>query len=676
VQYFAEISRREDMRWIGEDRFFEDNLLANPFPEVRQWCAIALGRIQSPQALPLLYKALHTGDAAVRAASAFAIGQIEDRKILEETSLPPDPQASVELIRLLDDSSIIVRMRAIEALGETGSHGEAAEIIRRIEHLTGSGSPVERAYMESAVAALARLKDPIAIPALETLAAAGDSDIQWRALDALAQLRSRDSEPLFVKQLQNPNPEVQSVAACGLGVTGGLDNAVLLLPLLAPRGSDAAKINPLKVRLCALHALGTLKDPEAIPFIQTAIASEPLDSAHPDQRSFAVQAAVEVGNIGAREGEDVLIPLLNSPGPAANNAVIALAKIHRENPKRFFQVIDGSGFNRRDAGAAWASAMAELGGADAVHELSRMLARAMGSINVPEREILDDILSALAGIGTPESQEILTQILSSRDCALLSAAVAAYRPKIDTEAPWAPVARAFAACETSSDIGAKIRILSSLKPWIKEPEVQKTLWTGTKDGERSVRLISAGLLRQAGVAGIAENPGLQNSAISKDVGYALAAYRKNITIARIETTRGTIEISLFREDAPVTSERFATLANEGIYDGMEFSLPAPFQAIEGEIPGNRIKLRRIINSEINMRPFERGSVGMKLASGGSDTGGFFIAFAPQPYLDGVNTCFGRVISGMQVADRLVPGDRIRRITIVETVNFHDYQRYK
>ena len=191
-----------------------------------------------------------------------------------------------------------------------------------------------------------------------------------------------------------------------------------------------------------------------------------------------------------------------------------------------------------------------------------------------------------------------------------------------------------------------------------------------------MRLISAGLLRRAGVPGIAENPGLQNSAISKDTGYALAAYRKNTTIARIETNRGTMEIALFREDAPVTSERFATLAGEGIYNGMEFALPAPFQAIEGQIPGNRIRLRRMVNSEINMRPFERGSVGMKLASGGSDTGGFFIALAPLPYMDGVNTCFGRVISGMQVADRLVPGDRIRQITIKETVNFHDYQRYK
>ena len=76
---FAQIVERVDRRWIGNDRFFEDNLLANPYPEVRQWCAIALGRIASPRGLPLLYRAIQTGDASVRAAAAFALGEILDR---------------------------------------------------------------------------------------------------------------------------------------------------------------------------------------------------------------------------------------------------------------------------------------------------------------------------------------------------------------------------------------------------------------------------------------------------------------------------------------------------------------------------------------------------------------------------------------------------------------------
>ncbi len=117
------------------------------------------------------------------------------------------------------------------------------------------------------------------------------------------------------------------------------------------------------------------------------------------------------------------------------------------------------------------------------------------------------------------------------------------------------------------------------------------------------------------------------------------------------------------------------MAKRGVYNDTEFTKTAPFEVIEGGNPMEWPGLRRTIRSEVNMRPFERGSVGMALAGGGSDAGKFFIALAPQPYLDGINTCFGHVVSGIQVADRLAPGDRIRRVTIKETVHFHDYQRY-
>ena len=49
----------------------------------------------------------------------------------------------------------------------------------------------------------------------------------------------------------------------------------------------------------------------------------------------------------------------------------------------------------------------------------------------------------------------------------------------------------------------------------------------------------------------------------------------------------------------------------------------------------------------------------------ADTGGsqFFITHSPQPHLDGKYTAFGRVISGMEVVDRIQQGDIIRRIRV-------------
>ena len=64
-----------------------------------------------------------------------------------------------------------------------------------------------------------------------------------------------------------------------------------------------------------------------------------------------------------------------------------------------------------------------------------------------------------------------------------------------------------------------------------------------------------------------------------------------------------------------------------------------------------------------MRPYLRGTVGMALAW--PDTGGsqFFITHSPQPHLDGHYTVFGHVVAGMDVVDRLAPGDVIQQIRI-------------
>jgi peptidyl-prolyl cis-trans isomerase B (cyclophilin B) len=54
-----------------------------------------------------------------------------------------------------------------------------------------------------------------------------------------------------------------------------------------------------------------------------------------------------------------------------------------------------------------------------------------------------------------------------------------------------------------------------------------------------------------------------------------------------------------------------------------------------------------------------------IADAGPDTGGsqFFITLEHQPHLDGRYTRFGTVVSGLEVLDRLRPGDVIERIEV-------------
>ena len=51
-----------------------------------------------------------------------------------------------------------------------------------------------------------------------------------------------------------------------------------------------------------------------------------------------------------------------------------------------------------------------------------------------------------------------------------------------------------------------------------------------------------------------------------------------------------------------------------------------------------------------------------MPKGGKDTGGcqLFITHIPTPHLDGNYTVFGRVVSGLEVIDRIEVGDRIVR----------------
>ena len=133
---------------------------------------------------------------------------------------------------------------------------------------------------------------------------------------------------------------------------------------------------------------------------------------------------------------------------------------------------------------------------------------------------------------------------------------------------------------------------------------------------------------------------------------------------RIDTDRGAVTVRLDCPRAPLTCHNFLSLAGQGFYDDLPFHRVVPDFVVQGGDPrgdgfgGPPYTIR----DEIHPLRYERGVVGMALA--GPDTGGsqFFVTLAPQPHLDGGYTAFGEVTSGMEVVERIVPGDRIRGIT--------------
>jgi len=125
--------------------------------------------------------------------------------------------------------------------------------------------------------------------------------------------------------------------------------------------------------------------------------------------------------------------------------------------------------------------------------------------------------------------------------------------------------------------------------------------------------------------------------------------------ATMETNHGAIELELFDDDAPKTVENFKKLAGDGFYDGVIFHRVIPDFMIQGGDPtgtgsgGPGYQFE----DEFNDHKMARGALAM--ANAGPNTNGsqFFIVTAEAcPWLDGKHTVFGKVTSGMDVADTI------------------------
>ncbi|MFC1967089.1 peptidylprolyl isomerase [Chloroflexota bacterium] len=147
--------------------------------------------------------------------------------------------------------------------------------------------------------------------------------------------------------------------------------------------------------------------------------------------------------------------------------------------------------------------------------------------------------------------------------------------------------------------------------------------------------------------------------------------------ATMVTEKGDLVLELFAGDVPNTVNNFVFLAREGFYDGTTFHRVIPgFMAQGGDPtgtgrggPGYRFA------DEFTGHTHEAGVISM--ANAGPNTNGsqFFITYTATPHLDGKHSVFGRLIEGMDVLEKLTPGDpsspqfegtRIIRITIEES----------
>jgi cyclophilin family peptidyl-prolyl cis-trans isomerase/HEAT repeat protein len=645
IEKMGRILALEDRRGKGGPEL--EGYLRDADRSVRRRAALAAGRIADPATVTPLV-ALLGGDAEpeVRQMAAFALGLIGQA-----------PAAS-GLVAALKDQDAVVRARSAEALGRLGDAARARDVAAMVLAAVPREAPLVTVRgddpgsaadpwleLRLGLLALARLKDAAA--AESVLLRNGHPRFDWWAAAYTAmRIASPGLRPALLAAAASSDALSRVYGARGLGAlkdTGALD---VLARLCLDRDEEVA--------VSAVRAIGTIGDARGV-----AAVAAVLNAASSTLKQEALKALAALPpDPGTRSR---ILPYVGHEQPALRAAALpALARIDGEE---FALVLSGLDpdpvwFVR----AALAGALAEAGDETSVGLL-------LGLLKDEDARVLPAVLEAVRKARGRDAVDTLRRHLSHPDLAVRAAAAEGLAA---LKAPG--LGEALAACYRLSladaDLDARLAVIAALKE--QKDEVSRALLreAARQDGSRAVRERAGSALRELGEsppeAGFEE---LARAAL--DYREAMAPYEPPADRplysprAILHTSRGRIEFHLDVVETPLTTESFLRLARRGFFDGLSFHRVVPGFVIQGGCPrgdgngGPGYTLR----CEISERPYGRGTVGMALS--GKDTGGsqFFITHAPAPHLDGGYTAFGRVASGMDVVDRIQPGDVIERVEI-------------
>ena len=147
--------------------------------------------------------------------------------------------------------------------------------------------------------------------------------------------------------------------------------------------------------------------------------------------------------------------------------------------------------------------------------------------------------------------------------------------------------------------------------------------------------------------------------------------------ATLVTSKGTIEIELAQDEAPITAGNFIDLVNRGFYNGLTFHRYEPGFVIQGGCPhgtgtggftdpatGQERRIPLEVNNSLHHDA--AGMVAMARSQNpNSASCQFYITLAPASFLNKNYAVFGKVTSGLENALNLRKGDKIESATISE-----------
>ena len=617
-------------------------------PPLRRAATLAIGQVHAREAAAALRALVADSDSGVAARAAFALGMLRDTAGIDalERGLTGPPTVATQ---------------AAFALGEIGEPARTA-IVRQL------GVVGEAARSELLLAA-AKLR-PVPAPEVVAFLADSSSCVRWAAAYALSRPRVAAGARALLATLDDPRTNAgdtrgtgyyecapselraQIARALTAGVVGDSlgSRATAALRRLAADGAPHVRIN-------ALRSLATFGDAE-IPTLGRG--------AQDGDANVRVAAAQALG------GRNVSAELWTALWRADTTFMFRRSLLESTTRSGFELAAQAEWLRAGDwrMRAALADAAALAPRVETLERLARPL------LADADPRVRQSAVGAFAAAldSAPDRAERRTAVLNAladtdffvRATALLALADSARA----AEVPAVLESYRLAARDSGND--ARIAAMQYVaNAWRRDSvsfgdTLVAALRTLAPSGDPLVRAPARAISPLAhwpGTEGVERERRWYDQVVREIVVPTLAARPRR---ARIMSERGSIELELLGEDAPLTVENFLRLARSGFYRNVRFHRVVPnFVAQDGDPRGDgNGGPGYAIRDELNLQRYSRGAVGMALS--GPDTGGsqYFLTLSPQPHLDARYTIFARVVGGFAAMDALVQGDRISDIIVV------------
>jgi cyclophilin family peptidyl-prolyl cis-trans isomerase/uncharacterized membrane protein/HEAT repeat protein len=628
---------------------------------LRRLAIRGLGRLQRPEFGRLLLASLDDPLPSVRAEAANAIAQSMSRagrdSITGDTPQFTVAEAAAALSQALSREQDV---RVVGALGES------------LGRLPFTDSGAARNAENAIRARMARQATPGLVHGLYTLA---------RARRATGNLVSGSLDELRRAATGSPDTVVRRLALFTLAAADGLDSAT---------ATRAARDPDEEVRRTMLRGTGTLSaahhaalvrqavtDPSRLVRIQAVIAARRgaatpdcslILGATSDRDPYVMLTAIDSLRGGCTDPKLVVGRLRQlaagniTDGPpdhrwqASAHALVALAHLHRAAASG---LLPGFAESERWQLRQYAARAAGLVGD------RQMLLRLASDT---DRNVQEAAIAGLSSLVSHDADSIYLRALGSGGHQVVIAAASALKGSTHPGAP-AVLLDAFDGLSAQRSENARdprmalLERISEAAPPSAAPRLRPYL----SDYDTTVAATVASILTKWTGKRVMADP-VPLSIRPEPLAQVFLRREPRLLVTMAQSSGGrSFTIQLFEHEAPATVARVLRLVEEGFYNGKVFQRVEPNFVIQGGGPdaNEYVGDSRFMRDELALRTHARGTLGISTRGRDTGDGQWFINLVSNPLLDHEYTVFGRILSGQEVAERILEGDRIARVEVVQ-----------